>query len=262
MSPIDGSPFTTLPTEHATIMEQPSTCRLLALPVELRERIYRYALEQSWPGYRTLIWSGKFSGKRSWTQLFPSQHVIAPLLATCRQIRRESETIFYQSNPFTFADSSYQGVSVDLSACKKYAPHIPHMRHIQIVVDDVRFHLTMQRGLEQYRFWVASGNSALRRNISMKRWRKLEQSEVDEFVANVEAKGRHILDVMAEGAVLCGEAPVISINGVRELMEMIFRERVAADSRREAAEALESDEDDYSRNMDISCANDRLRFHD
>lgn len=31
------------------IMEQPFTCRLLTLPAELRERIYRYVLEEPSP---------------------------------------------------------------------------------------------------------------------------------------------------------------------------------------------------------------------
>jgi len=222
MSLNDDPPWTTLPMDPQKIIEQPSECLLLTLPAELRERIYRYALKGQMPDYCVFVRTGYLYSR-------PAAPLIAPLLATCRQIKHEGVPIFFQDNIFCFriGKRKYSESSIDFSACKMYAPYIPHMRHIRILVDQLSFLLELEKGLETYRFESTTPDWVLLRDRSMFQYTVKERSTAEELVASIATKGRSILDAMAKGAVLCGEAPVMSIRGLYEVMEMISVENEA-----------------------------------
>lgn len=91
-------------------MTQTDTCRLLNLPQEIRDSIYRYALVA--PDDEMLVWPAKHF-----------DHDLAPsLLATCREIHKQAGDILYSKNTFAFNHPSdcniFQRI-MDQQHCRK-----------------------------------------------------------------------------------------------------------------------------------------------
>lgn len=139
--------------------------------------------------------------------------------------------IFFQHNAVALADRPQRELTIVCSACKDFAPYVRHMREIWLYLDGLRFILYLEKGLQDHHFGIASKPWQLLRNLSLFRGTREEQIKADGFAALIMAKCRSMLDAMAESAILCGEAPVLSLDGVRELMEMILGERDAFDLR-------------------------------
>lgn len=89
---VRGMPLRHLQDQRADSLQQTDECRLLALPGELRNHIYRYAVVES----------EKVTVK-------PHSPPPPALLSVCRSIREDCGTIYYCENIFELELEEYNG---------------------------------------------------------------------------------------------------------------------------------------------------------
>jgi hypothetical protein len=161
--------------------------RLLALPAELRDMIYNYAITTSTP-----IRAGAARGG-----------VHTALLSICRQIRRETQQMYYQENTFLFRNCRGQGPT----SFGTIDEHVRDMHHIQLELCDHgnRYELDLTRGIQ---------NASLETKFGDDSYKELSEDGTHICFVNSSAlgKGRRYLKRLAKvkGIVLtAGEIAVL-----------------------------------------------------
>lgn len=167
---------------------QDGHCPLLALPAELRNRIYEFAIVESTPIDMVMR-------KRTGSDAQPG------LTRTCRQIRQETLQMFFQDNVFRFdcdndLDTEQQGI---LSACASYLPMI---KIIQLAVcsQGDYYELTTVKGLAHYGLEIPE---------------REEKSACDVVNPQGLDKGRDMLNTMIAPQ---GETAVLTADILRQLI--------------------------------------------
>lgn len=201
-------------------MEKCSESPLFKLPAELRNQIYRYALGRwhyCWINVRT----GEITGSRS-----------NALLGISRKVKEECEPLLVQATTFNFRFTGYFDKPVEFAALKTIVPYIAEMWNIRIMVEKLIYRLDMSQGLEKYRFDVLPGSvsSAVAnlagnyKGLGRHEEAKDSQDTIDALVVKTLAKGTNMLDGMIKSANVRGEIPVMNLEALTTLIEIIGKE--------------------------------------
>ena len=120
------------------IREVPSDCPFLALPGEIRNRIYRFALVADRP----------FTVQLQWTRPLDTA-----LLWVNKQVFEEASSIFYAENAFRFSEALFVGAPILQQLQTLYRISRPRLRTLRNVVLDVPVRSPIRLFERWYKTW-------------------------------------------------------------------------------------------------------------
>ena len=120
------------------IREVPPDCPFLALPGEIRNRIYRFALLSQRP----------FTVQLQWTRPLDTA-----LLWVNKQVFEEASSIFYAENAFKFSEALFVGAPILQQLQTLYRISRPRLRMLRNVILDVPVRSSSRRFERWHKTW-------------------------------------------------------------------------------------------------------------